>query len=117
MAKKFTSERYEKIEVVDITSKGKGVVKSDEGKVIFVSGVIPGDIISLETYKKRRGYFEARLTEINQPSASRVEPVCEHFGVCGGCKWQNMSYKAQLQFKQKEITHNMKPFWYGITGI
>jgi len=108
MAKKFTSERYEKIEVVDITSKGKGVVKSDEGKVIFVSGVIPGDIISLETYKKRRGYFEARLTEINQPSASRVDPVCEHFGVCGGCKWQNMSYKAQLQFKQKEITHNMK---------
>lgn len=108
MAKKFIPERFEDLEVVDITALGKGVVKTPEGKVIFVSGVIPGDKISIETFKKRRGYFEANLIQINQPSSDRVVPVCEHFGVCGGCKWQNMSYDAQLRFKQKEILHNLK---------
>lgn len=108
MAKKFISERFENLEVVDITARGKGVVKSDEGKVIFVSGVIPGDKITVETIKKRRGYFEANLIEINEPSPNRIVPECEHFGVCGGCKWQNMSYEAQLLFKQKEISHNLK---------
>ena len=58
MVKKFVPERYFNLEVVDITSRGKGVVKSEEGKVIFVSGVVPGDKISVETYKKKRGYFE-----------------------------------------------------------
>ena len=108
MAKKFTPERYFNLEVVDITARGKGVVKSEEGKVIFVSGVVPGDKISVETYKKRRGYFEANLIEIQKSSFDRVIPPCEHFGVCGGCKWQNMSYEAQLRFKQKEILHNLK---------
>ena len=108
MAKKFISERYENLEVVDISSRGKGVVKSEEGKVIFVSGVVPGDKISVETYKKRRGYFEANLIKILEPSPNRIEPQCEHFGVCGGCKWQNMNYEAQLQFKQKEVLHNIK---------
>ena len=108
MAKKFILERFKNLEVVDITARGKGVVKTNEGKVIFVSGVIPGDKISLETFKKRRGYFEANLIEINESSANRVVPECEHFGICGGCKWQNMDYEAQLRFKQKEILHNLK---------
>ena len=108
MAKKFISERYDNLEVVDITARGKGVVKSEKGKVIFVSGVVPGDKISVETYKKRRGYFEANLIEILEPSPNRVQPKCEHFGVCGGCKWQNMSYNAQLEFKQKDVLHNLK---------
>lgn len=107
MAKKFIPERYENLEVVDINQKGKGVVKSDDGKVIFVSGVVPGDQICVETFKKRRGYFEAKLIEINRPSDDRATPVCSHFGVCGGCKWQNLTYEAQLKFKQKEITHNL----------
>ncbi|MEC8396798.1 MAG: 23S rRNA (uracil-5-)-methyltransferase RumA, partial [Bacteroidota bacterium] len=110
MAKKFIPERYIDLEVIDITARGKGVVKSQEGKVIFVSGVIPGDKISIETYKKRRGYFEANLIEIIEPSPNRITPRCAHFGVCGGCKWQNMSYEAQLNFKQKEISHNLKNF-------
>ena len=108
MAKKFISEQYKGLEVVDINARGEGVVKSEEGKVIFVSGVVPGDKISLETYKKRRGYFEANLIEIMEPSLNRIEPQCEHFGVCGGCKWQNMSYETQLHFKQKEVLHNLK---------
>ena len=108
MAKKFISEHFENLEVLDITALGKGVVKSEEGKVIFVSGVIPGDKISVKTIKKRRGYSEGKLVKMNEPSRDRIAPECQHFGVCGGCKWQNMSYQAQLLFKQKEIIHNLK---------
>ena len=108
MPKKFIRERFESLEVIDITAKGKGVVKSIDGKVIFIEGVVPGDRVTLETFKKRSGYFEARLISVDQPSPDRVRPVCEHFGICGGCKWQNLSYNAQLRFKQKEILHNLK---------
>ena len=110
MVNKFIPEGYKNLEVVDITNRGMGVVKSQQGKVIFVSGVIPGDKINIETYKKRRGYFEANLIKILEPSPNRIAPQCMHFGICGGCKWQNMSYEAQLHFKQKEITHNLKNF-------
>ena len=108
MTKKNIPERYECLAVVDITAKGMGVLKTGEGKVIFVSGVIPGDQVTVETFKKRRHYFEAKLIHIDQPSPDRIVPRCEHFGVCGGCKWQNMQYQAQLVYKQKEILHNLK---------
>ena len=101
-------ERFEDLEVIDINSKGKGVLKSNDGKVIFVQGAVPGDKVTIETYKKKGGYFEARLIEVNHPSTNRINPVCKHFGICGGCKWQHLSYKMQLQFKQKEILHNLK---------
>ena len=108
MSKKFIPEQFKNLEVEDITARGKGVVKSKEGKVIFVSGVIPGDKISVETFKKRQGYFEGKLININEPSKDRITPECRHFGICGGCKWQNMSYEAQLLFKQKQILNNLK---------
>ena len=108
MSKKFIGEQFKNLEVEDITAHGKGVVKSKEGKVIFVSGVVPGDKISVETFKKRKGYFEGKLIDINQPSKDRITPECKHFGICGGCKWQNMSYESQLLFKQKQIINNLK---------
>ncbi|MEE2722886.1 MAG: 23S rRNA (uracil-5-)-methyltransferase RumA, partial [Bacteroidota bacterium] len=108
MPRKIKRELFEDLEVVDINSKGAGIVKSNDGKVIFVQGVVPGDRVTIETYKKRRGFFEARLIGINHPSPYRVNPVCIHFGVCGGCKWQNLNYKTQLKFKQKEVLHNLK---------
>ncbi|MGY8945371.1 MAG: 23S rRNA (uracil(1939)-C(5))-methyltransferase RlmD [Flavobacteriales bacterium] len=107
MSRKFKKERFDDVAVVDITAKGKGVVKSESGKVIFVDGVVPGDHVNVETYKKRRGYFEANLLKIVKPSIDRVIPPCEHFGICGGCKWQNLDYEAQLRYKQKEILHNL----------
>ena len=108
MPRKIKRERFEDLEVIDINSKGKGVLKSNDGRVIFVQGAVPGDKVTIETYKKKGGYFEARLIEVNHPSPNRINPVCKHFGICGGCKWQNLSYKMQLQFKQKEILHNLK---------
>ena len=106
MQKKF----IENIEVVDISSKGKGICKDDSGKVIFVEGVVPGDLISLKIKKKRKNYFEGQNIKILKPSKDRISPKCDHFGLCGGCKFQNLSYNAQLQFKQKQILYNLKNF-------
>ena len=110
MPRKIKRELFEDLEVVDISSKGAGIVKSKDGKVIFVQGVVPGDRVTIEIYKKKRKFFEARLIRIDHPSPNRVTPVCFHFGVCGGCKWQNLNYKTQLKFKQKEVLHNLKNF-------
>ena len=98
------------IEVVDISSKGKGICKDESGKVIFVEGVVPGDLISLKIKKKRKNYFEGQYINILKPSKDRISPKCDHFGLCGGCKFQNLSYNAQLQFKQKQILYNLKNF-------
>lgn len=106
MQKKF----IENIEVVDISSKGKGICKDESGKVIFVEGVVPGDLISLKIKKKRKNYFEGQNIKILKPSKDRISPKCDHFGLCGGCKFQNLSYNAQLQFKQKQILYNLKNF-------
>ena len=100
----------ENIEVVDISSKGKGICKDESGKVIFVEGVVPGDLISLKIKKKRKNYFEGQNIKILKPSKDRISPKCDHFGLCGGCKFQNLSYNAQLQFKQKQILYNLKNF-------
>ena len=110
MKREVKREQFKNLEVIDINSKGGGVVKSDDGKVIFVKGVVPGDKITIEIFKKRRRYFEASLIKMNKPSSNRVNPVCKHFGICGGCKWQNLSYKSQLIFKQKEILHTLEKF-------
>tara|TARA_B100000003_G_scaffold207298_1_gene224607 strand:+ start:309 stop:1703 length:1395 start_codon:yes stop_codon:yes gene_type:complete len=106
MNKKF----IENIEVIDISSKGKGVCKDKTGRVIFVDGVVPGDRINIKIIRKRKNYFEGKKTEILNPSKKRIVPKCEHFGLCGGCKFQNMSYDAQLEFKQKQILDNLKGF-------
>ena len=100
----------ENIEVVDISSKGKGICKDESGKVIFVEAVVPGDLISLKIKKKRKNYFEGQNIKILKPSKDRISPKCDHFGLCGGCKFQNLSYNAQLQFKQKQILYNLKNF-------
>ena len=100
----------ENIEVVDISSKGKGICKDESGKVIFVEGVVPGDLISLKIKKKRKNYFEGQSIKILKPSKDRISPKCDHFGLCGGCKFQNLSYNAQLEFKQKQILYNLKNF-------
>ena len=98
------------IEVVDVSSKGKGVCKDESGRVIFVDGVVPGDIITLKIKRKRKNYFEGQKIEILKPSKNRITPKCKHFELCGGCKFQNLSYDAQLEFKQKQILNNLKNF-------
>jgi len=97
----------ENIEIIDTASKGKSVAKHD-GRAIFVQGGVPGDICDITVLKRRKKYWEARIEKIHTYSKKRTEPKCEHFGTCGGCKWQNMKYESQLSFKQNEVLNNLK---------
>lgn len=97
----------ENIEIIDTASKGKSVAKHD-GRAIFVQGGVPGDICDITVFKRRKKFWEARIEKIHTYSERRTEPKCEHFGTCGGCKWQNMKYEAQLNFKQNEVLNNLQ---------
>lgn len=90
------------VPVVDITADGRGIAKAD-GKAIFVKDTIPGDCIDLEVTRRKGTLFEGRLLGIQTPSEQRADPFCAHFGSCGGCKWQHLSYEAQLHYKQKQV--------------
>ena len=108
MPRKRINKTENALKVIDINTKGMGVAKSKEGAVYFIKNVVPGDIVDVRVYKKRKGVFEAEPLNWVKTSADRTDPPCEHFGVCGGCKWQHLSYKAQLCFKEKSVLHNLK---------
>ncbi len=97
----------ENIEIIDTANKGKSVAKH-EGRAIFVQGGVPGDICDITVFKRRKKFWEARIDKIHYYSKRRTEPKCEHFGTCGGCKWQNMKYASQLEFKQNEVLNNLQ---------
>lgn len=99
---------FENIEVLDAGAKGVSVAKAPDGKVIFLPNVVPGDVVDVQTTKKRKAYYEGKATKIHSYSKDRIEPICEHFGVCGGCKWQNMKYESQLFYKNQEVQNNLK---------
>ena len=91
------------VQVVDIAEEGKGVGKAED-LVIFIEKAVPGDVVDVELDRKKKNFAEAKIKQLITPSIHRTEPFCEHFGTCGGCKWQHMTYEAQLQFKQKSVT-------------
>lgn len=107
MSRRNKKQVFTKVEVIDAGAKGKTIAKAPDGKVIFLSNAIPGDVVDVQTFKKRKAYYEGKATTFHTLSKKRTEPVCEHFGTCGGCKWQNMSYEHQLYYKQKEVTNNL----------
>ncbi len=92
----------------DAGAKGVAVGKADDGKMVMVKNAIPGDIADVQVYKKRKRYYEGKAENFSQFSEFRTDPKCEYFGICGGCKWQNMKYSQQLYFKQKEVQQNLK---------
>ena len=108
MRRKNKSQIFEGIEVVDAGAKGKALAKAPDGRVIFLSNAVPGDVVDIRTHKKRKAYFEGTAINFHRRSEKRVAPVCEHFGVCGGCKWQHMGYEHQLAYKQREVENNLK---------
>jgi 23S rRNA (uracil1939-C5)-methyltransferase len=93
---------FEDVAIIDIAEEGKGVGKSDDF-VLFVDKAIPGDIADVEVYRSKKNFGEGKITTLKQASEYRTEAFCEHFGTCGGCKWQHMTYPAQLKFKQKSV--------------
>ena len=97
---------HEGVEIVDVAAEGKSIAKVD-GLIVFVPFAVPGDVVDIQTYRKRKGFAEGRVMRFVEYSADRVEPVCEHFGVCGGCKWQMLPYELQLQHKHKQVLDNL----------
>jgi 23S rRNA (uracil1939-C5)-methyltransferase len=108
MARRNKRMQFKDLKVIDTGAKGKSVAKTPDGRVVFITGAVPGDIVNVETFKKRKNYYEGKITQIIEYSEKRVEPKCSYFGTCGGCKWQNMSYEHQLFYKQKEVENNLK---------
>jgi 23S rRNA (uracil1939-C5)-methyltransferase len=108
MRKKTKREIFENVTVVDAAAKGKTIGKAPDGRVIFLTNTVPGDVVDVQTTKKRKAYFEGKAIKFHSFSDKRVDPVCQHFGVCGGCKWQDMGYEHQLFYKQKEVENNLK---------
>ena len=106
MRKKNKNIVLQNIAVTDYAAEGKALAKL-EGKVIFISGAVPGDVVDVMLTKNKKDWAEGRVTEIKEYSPVRVIPFCEHFGVCGGCKWQMLPYEKQLQYKQQEAQQNL----------
>ncbi|OXA97304.1 23S rRNA (uracil(1939)-C(5))-methyltransferase RlmD [Flavobacterium hercynium] len=99
---------FHQIQVLDAGAKGVSVAKAPDGKVIFIPNVVPGDVVDVQTFKKRKAYYEGKAVKFHELSEHRIEPICEHFGVCGGCKWQNMNYSQQLHYKQNEVKNHLQ---------
>ena len=108
MRRKNKRQVFENVEVIDAGAKGKTIGKAPDGRVIFLTNTVPGDVVDVQTTKKRKAYFEGVATKFHSLSDKRTKPECEHFGVCGGCKWQDMGYEHQLFYKQKEVENNLK---------
>lgn len=95
------------VEVLNIAAEGKSIAKIDD-KVVFITQVIPGDIVDIQLTKKRTSFMEAVPVKFHKYSDLRVKAFCEHFGVCGGCKWQNLPYDEQLKYKHQQVIDNLE---------
>jgi 23S rRNA (uracil1939-C5)-methyltransferase len=96
----------ERIEITDVAAEGKALAKVDD-RVVFVPWVAPGDVVDIQLTRKKNSYAEGRAIRFYQYATERAEPFCEHFSVCGGCKWQHLPYEAQLRYKQKQVMDHL----------
>lgn len=108
MKKKKQRIVFEDLQVTDAAAKGKAVAKSPDGRVVFIENAVPGDVATVQIFKKKKGFYEGRAISFSNLSSKRVTPVCPYFGICGGCKWQDMGYEFQLEYKQREVEQNLK---------
>ncbi|HKZ65297.1 MAG TPA: 23S rRNA (uracil(1939)-C(5))-methyltransferase RlmD [Chitinophagaceae bacterium] len=97
----------EKVMVEDYAAEGKSLAKVD-GKVIFIEGVVPGDVVDVQLGRNKKDWAEGRPLRFHSYSVDRVKPFCSHFGICGGCQWQMLPYEKQLLYKQKQVKDNLQ---------
>ncbi len=107
MSRKNKQQLLEDVAVTDYAAEGKALARVD-GKVVFISGAVPGDVADVMLTKSKKDWAEGRVTQIKKMAPDRQEPFCRHFGVCGGCKWQMLPYSKQLQYKQQEAEQNLR---------
>ena len=95
MSRRFNRKQplplLEKVEIIDAGAEGKSVGKV-ESRVVFIPYGVPGDVVDVQVTRKKSSFYEGRIVHFHEYSTDRIEPVCSHFGLCGGCRWQNMSY-------------------------
>ena len=96
----------EKVTITDVAAEGKALAKVND-MVVFVPYVVPGDVVDLQVKRKKNKYAEAVAVKFHEYSKERAVPFCQHYGVCGGCKWQCLSYADQIKYKQKQVTDNL----------
>jgi len=106
VGRKKKNPLLERLEIVDVAAEGKAIGKHDN-MVVFVPWLAPGDIADVQVTRKRKKYMEGRATKIHEYSKDRIEPICSHFSICGGCKWQHLPYEKQLALKQKQVVDNL----------
>ena len=97
----------EGVTITDIGAEGKAIARVDD-VVVFTTHVIPGDVVDLQVTKKRTKYMEAKVVRVVSESPDRVSAFCQHFEVCGGCKWQFLPYEKQLFYKQKQVADQLR---------
>ncbi|NTW32923.1 MAG: class I SAM-dependent RNA methyltransferase, partial [Bacteroidetes bacterium] len=95
-------ETLEQLEIIDIADEGKSIAKHGD-LVVFVTGAVPGDVVDAKVTRKKKSFLEAKVLKFHTYSPDRIPAFCKHFGVCGGCKWQHLSYEKQLFYKQKQV--------------
>jgi 23S rRNA (uracil1939-C5)-methyltransferase len=95
------------VEIIDIAAEGKAMAKIN-GKIIFVPYAIPGSVVDVQIVRKQRNFIEGKIINTVKKSDKSIDAFCEHFGVCGGCKWQNLPYSEQLFYKQKQVADQIK---------
>ena len=103
MARKKVDIILENITIEAVAAEGKAIAHSPDGKVVFVPFAVPGDVVDIRVFKKKKNYLEGVICAIKKPSKDRLEPFCKHFGVCGGCKWQPLPYRIQLEAKRQQV--------------
>lgn len=96
----------EKVPVTGVAAEGKAIARVD-GMTVFVPYAVPGDVADIQITKKKSNYAEGKVTRFESFSENRADPFCEHFGTCGGCKWQILPYGEQLKYKQKQVEDNL----------
>ena len=104
--KKKTLPLLEKVTITDVAAEGKALAKVND-MVVFVPYVVPGDVVDLQVKRKKNKYAEAVAVNFHEYSPKRAVPFCQHYGVCGGCKWQCLAYEDQIKYKQKQVTDNL----------
>ena len=96
----------EQVLVEDYAAEGKSLARVD-GKVIFIEGAVPGDVVDIRLGKNKQDWAEGQAIQIREYSKDRVQPFCDHFGICGGCQWQMLPYEKQLAYKQRQVNDNL----------
>jgi 23S rRNA (uracil1939-C5)-methyltransferase len=107
LARKNKKTVINEIRLERYAAEGKSIAHLEDGKTLFVEGAVPGDVVEVLVMKNKKSYAEGKAMKVLIPSPDRVEPFCQHFGVCGGCKWQMLPYEKQLEYKQIQVADQL----------